>query len=83
MGGSKSEGEKSLCNYISNSLTSIDVNIQSFWKLDSYGTLPKKLPKLLPPNDKRSLQILQQTTIIPDNRRETGLLWKKKEPVLP
>ena len=55
---------------------------QNFWKLESYGTLPKMSPELLPPNEKRSLEILQKTTIIKDNSIETGLLWKKEELVL-
>ena len=40
-------------------------------------------PESLPPNEKRTLEILQKTTIIRDNYSETGLLWKKDEPVLP
>ena len=57
---------------------------QNFWKLESYGTLPKTSPELLPPNEKRSLEINdhQETTIIKDNSIETGLLWKKEELVL-
>ena len=44
MGGSKREGEKSVCNCISNSLTNIDEKVQNFWKLKFYGTLKKKDP---------------------------------------
>ena len=83
IGGSKSEGQKGSCNFISNTLTKIDEKIQNFWKLNSYGTLPKMSPELLPPNEKRTLEILQKTTIIRDNHIETGLLWKKNEAVLP
>ena len=78
MGGSKSEGEKVSCNVISNSLTNIDEKIQNFWKLDSYETLPKILPELLPPNEKRSLEIQQEIKIIKNNLIETGLLSKKE-----
>ena len=83
IGGSKSEGQKGSCNFVSNSLTNIDERIQNFGKLHSYGALPKMSPELLPPNEKRTLEILQKTTIIRDNHIETGLLWKKDEPVLP
>ena len=31
-------------------------------------------PELVPPNEKRLLEILQKTAIIKDNHRETGLL---------
>ena len=82
MGGSKSKGQKGSCNFVSNSLTNIDERIQNFWKLDSYGILPKMSPELVPPNEKRTLEILQKTTIIRDNHIETGLLWKKDEPAL-
>ena len=77
MGGSLSTGEKGSCNFISNSLT------KNFWKLDSYETLPKMSPELLPPKEKRSSEIIQKTTTIRDNHTETRLLWKKDEPVLP
>ena len=82
MGGSKSKGEKILCDCISNTLTNIDKSTQNFWKLDSYGKLPKMSPELLPPNEKRLLENLQKTTVIKDNRIENELLWKKYEPAL-
>ena len=82
MGGNKSVEEKGSCNFISNSLTNIDEKIQNFWKLDSCGTLPKMSPELLPPKEKKSLEIQQKTKVIKNNRIETGLLWKKEEPVL-
>ena len=37
---------------------------------------------LLPPNEKAYPGILQKIKIVKDNRKETGLLWKKEEPVL-
>ena len=58
MGGSKSEEEKSSCNFISNTLTNIGERIHNFCKLNSYGTLAKMSPELLPPKEKRSLEIL-------------------------
>ena len=51
MGGSKSKGQKGSCNFRSNNLTNIDKKIQNFWELESYGTLPKMSPELLPPNE--------------------------------
>ena len=45
-------------------------------------TLPKMTPELLPPKEKRSLEIQQKTKIIKNNRIETGLLWKREEPDL-
>ena len=82
MENNKNVKEKGSCNFISNSLTNIDEKIQNFWKLDSYGILPKMSPELLPPKEKRSLEIEQKTKIIKSNHIETGLLWKREEPVL-
>ena len=39
-------------------------------------------PELLPPKEKRLLEIQQKTKIIKNNGLETGLLWKREEPVL-
>ena len=46
MNGSKSEGEKGLCNYISNSITNIDVNIQKFLKARLLWDTTKKVTKI-------------------------------------
>ena len=77
MGGSKTEGENSSCNYTSNSLTNSDEKT-----LKPYGTLPNMPPELMTPNEKRSLEILQKTKINKNNRIETGLQWKREEPAL-
>ena len=74
MGGNKNVREKGSCNFTSNSLTNPDEKIQNFWKLESYGTLPKMSPELLPLKEKRSLEIQQKTKIIKNNLIETGLL---------
>ena len=83
MGDSKSKGKKSLCSYISNSLTKIDEKIQCFWNIESYGTLPKMLPELLPPNEKGQLKTLLKTAVIKNNCIEIGLPWKREDPALP
>ena len=80
MGGSKTKEKKNLCNYIPKSLIE---KMQNFWKLESYRTPSKMSSKLLPTNEKRSLEGIPKTTIIKDNCIETGLLWKKEKPVLP
>ena len=41
MASNKIKGENGLCNYIPGSLINIGEKIQNFWKLESYGTLPK------------------------------------------
>ena len=38
MGGRKHNKKEGSCN---NSISTIDQNVQNFWRLESYGTLPK------------------------------------------
>ena len=84
MGGTKHNKWKDSCNFLcNNSISTIDQNVQNFWRLESYGTLPKLSSELLPPGEKRSLNILEETTVIKDNRVETGLLWKSDVTHLP
>ena len=71
MGSSKGEGENSSCNYIISSLTNSDEKT-----LETYGTLPKMSPELIAPNEKRSLEILQNTKINKHNRIEIALQRK-------
>ena len=77
MGGSKGKGENSSCNYVFTSLTNSDEKT-----LEPYGTLPNMSPELIPPNEKRSLEILQKTKI---NKHgiEILLQWKREEPAFP
>ena len=51
--------------------------------MESCGTLPKLSSELLPPDEKRFLDILEETTVIKDNRDETSLSWKSNVPHLP
>ena len=75
MGGSKRNKREETCNFFfSNCRSTIDQNIQNFWRLKSYETLPKLSSELVPPNEKRSLNILEETAFIKDNRVETGFL---------
>ena len=78
MGGSKDEVENSSCNYIFSSLNNSDEKT-----LEPYGTLPIMSPELIPPNEKRSLEILQKTKINKHNRLETALQWKRDDQALP
>ena len=78
MGGSKHNIRKGSCNFLcNNSISTIDQNVQNFWKLESYRTLTKLSSEKLPPDEKRSLNILEETTVIKDNGVETGLSWKR------
>ena len=63
--------------------SNVDELVRKFWKVGSYGTLPKKDPTLLPKNDIHALQILESTTIKEKGRYSVGLLWKDDKPILP
>ena len=65
------------CNHLS------EDNLEKFWKINTYGTLPKFNTDIFPPEQKRALDILKSTTVIKDNKLEVGLLWKKDKIILP
>ena len=69
------------CNYLSED--NISENLQKFCQIDTYGTLPKFNPVILPTEQKRALHILESTTVIKDNKFKVGLLWKKDNIILP
>ena len=72
---------RSQCNYLSKD--NIYKNFEKIWQIDTNGTLPKFNPDILPPEYKTSLQILESTAVIKDNKSEQGLLWKKDNIILP
>ena len=68
--------------------SNVDELVQRCWKVESYGTLPKKDPTLLPKNDAHVLQIFESTTTKENDRLTfdswiAGLLWKDDKPILP
>lgn len=80
MGGKRKENNIN-CNHLSKN--SISENLERFWEIDTYGTLPKLNKNILPPDQKRALEILENTTVIKNNQFEVGMLWKKDDPTLP
>ena len=84
MGGSKRNKREDSCNFLcGNCSSAIDQNVQNFWSLELYETLPKLPTELLPPDEKKSLSILEETTVIKENRFDKGLLWESAAPHLP
>ena len=57
--------------------------IQRFWDIESYGTVPKDDVSAMTVEDKRSIEILKQTTFKSGNHYITGLLWKESNSILP
>ena len=59
MGGKPQLVNRSQCNYLSKN--NISKNLEKFWQIDTYGTLPKFNPDILPPEQKRDLHILERS----------------------
>ena len=68
------------CNFITSN-EELDKRLESFWKIENYGTSPKTV--LMSPNEQKALNILKSTSKLKHNRYEVGLLWKKDIPELP
>lgn len=56
--------------------------VERFWAVEDYGAV-KKNEKSLSMEDKRALQIIQETTQIEDGHYQVGLLWREDDPCLP
>ena len=68
------------CNFTTN-FNDLNKNICKFWEIESYETLSKSA--LLPPYDRKALEILENTTKFKDDHFEVGLLWKDDLRCLP
>ena len=64
-------------NFVSVDHKPIDL-IERFWKLEDHGAV-KSGAKPLSIEDKRAMQIIEDTTRLVDGRYELGMLWKKDE----
>ena len=81
MAGKRQLVNRSQCNYLFEG--NISRNLEKFWQIDLYRTLPEFYPDNLPPEKKKALHILESTTVIKDNKFEVGLLRKKESIMLP
>ena len=81
MAGKRQLVNRSQCNYLFEG--NISRNLEKFWQIDLYRTLPEFYPDNLPPEKKKALHILESTTVIKDNKFEVGLLRKKENIMLP
>ena len=70
--GGKDQGKNLNSNFIN---TSFD--LEQFWNLENYGTLPKIHPNLLPKDGKRAVNTLENTCEFIKGKYQVGLLWKK------
>ena len=75
------ERREAAINFLSVGLRPEDP-IERFWKIEDYGAT-KAGERPLSVEDKRALEILEDTTAFIDGHYEVGLLWKGDEPQLP
>ena len=64
-------------NFVSVDHKPVDL-IEKFWKLEDCGTV-KSGEKPLSIEDKRAMQLIEDTTRLVDGRYEVGILWRKDE----
>ena len=76
--GGKDQSKNLNSNFIN---TSFD--LEQFWNLENYGTLPQTHPNLLTKDEKRAANILENTCEFSQGKYQVGLLWKKDNPILP
>ena len=83
MGGKSSYQAKINSNFLNIDSCTLENFVEQFWQIESYGTVNKNDPSLLPRNEKKALQILESTVEKVDNHYSVGLLWKENPSLLP
>ena len=82
--GGKGRQKHALINKLSSSPTGTLTNIvEKFWEVQSYSTESTLDTRLLSKDEKRALEILEQTTNQKQGKYEVGILWKNDSPSLP
>ena len=56
--------------------------VEKFWSLESYGTFQKDDVSVLPLQEQKALETLENTVQFVDNHYSFGLLWKENKPTL-
>jgi len=62
--------------------TEVFENLERFWQIESYGTLPTWHKSNISLNDQKALTKLETSSVLKDGHLEIGLLWKNKNPEL-
>ena len=75
-------GNKRLNTSVNSNLTQT-FNVERLWEIKNYGTVPKQDGRIMAKNEKRSLNILQNTISFKKGKYKTGLLWKDDRVNLP
>ena len=75
-------GNKRLNTSVNSNLTQT-FNVERFWKTENYGTVPKHDDRIVTKDEKRALNILQNTISFKEGKYKTGLLWREDKVNLP
>ena len=82
--GAKGHHKHAFINKLSASPTKTLTNlVEKFWEVESYSTESPLDPKLLSKDEKRTLEILEQTATKKHGKYEVGIRWKDNNPSLP
>ena len=82
--GGKDRHKHAIINKLSASPPETLTNlVEKFWEVESYSTESPLHPKLLSKDEKRALEILEQTTPKKQGKYEVGILWKDNDLSLP
>ena len=58
-------------------------NVERFWEIENYGTVPKHDNRIMTKDEKMAVNILQNTISFKKGEYETGLLWREDRVNLP
>ena len=83
MGGRSNEFKKHLHANKICVKPNIEVMVEKFWQIESFGTVNEKICPTITRDDQRAYEILKETTKWENNRYTVGLLWKNDSEDLP
>ena len=70
-------GGKDQGKYLNSNFINTSFDLEQFWNLENYGTLPKTHPNLLTKDKKRAVNILENTCDFIKGKYQVGLLLKR------
>ena len=70
-------GNKRLNTSVNSNLTQT-FNVERFWEIENYGTVPKHNDRIMTKDEKRALN-----SLFKEEKCETGLLWREDRVNLP
>ena len=67
-------GGKDQRKYLNFNFINTSFDLEQFWNLESFGTLPKIHPNRLTKDDKKAVNILENTCKFDKSKHQVGLL---------